>query len=189
MASENRYFGMEQNLLTYKDVPVAKEEFLCSSLGEALSNLGAGEFKVAAWMMNELKMGYYKNGSFSFADTGELNEKYLLELRVFNKDKELYVIKRGEGFSARIISEGSGEALKAIDSTSVIFGSQEEIFEGGFVKLFETGRKISLVIPSYEVAARYTLTTRSYVTNNKATGQAGFGFYRWVEIAAEKGDM
>lgn len=164
------------------------ENFCCAHIEDGLAKLKDGEFQVAAWMVNELKLGYYENGRFCFADGSNLEEKYLLELRVFNKQQELHLIKNEDRLCASIITDGYGDDVKSVDSTSVMFGKREEAVQlpSGFAKLIEEGRKISLVIPAKESAEKYMLTTRSYITYHGVTGQAGYGYHRWVEIVAKK---
>lgn len=189
MISCEKYFEKTDSLFKYGDYCVTVEECLCDGFKESLSKLKSDvEYLVAAWMVNELKLGYYQNGMFYFSESDVVEEKYLLEIRIFNEHEELYVVKRDDKFFTRLIREGSGEALKAVDSTSIIFGKKNAQLEAGFVKLVEKGRKISLVIPSSEDAEKYSLTTRSYIVVNNTTGQSGYGYYRWVRIAAAKGE-
>ena len=71
-----------------------------------------------------------------------------------------------------IIKHNINEIKKVIDKN----------INDNFVKLQESGRKISLIIPSEDRAKYYALVTRSYITFDEKTGQAGIGYYRYLDI-------
>lgn len=155
------------------------------TLVQALALAADKEFKIIAYLYNEVKLGYFKDNKILFADAGELDEKYFLQARLFNKNEEIWIQKAEDTFAVRQITDGVAGALcTVVDSSSEIFGKAvDDIAAAGFVHLVEPGRKISIVIPAEKGAVRYELTTRSYITYDDCTGQAGFGYYRWVDIA------
>ena len=144
---------------------------------------------VIAHCMNELKFGYYENGQFRFADDSELDAKYLLQLRIFNEAEELLLQRNGSSFLARHIKDSADEngAQEYVDSSSPLFGTRDDNAKlpQGFVRLVESGRKISLTIPADKIADNYNLTTRSYIVYDEKTGQAGYGFWRFTSIKAK----
>ncbi len=158
------------------------------TLAAALVKLRGAEYKVVAHFVNCVQFGYYKQGSFYFADGCELKEKYLEQLRIFNLEEELYLQRQGEAWCLQYINDTQGtDSVQAVDSSSQFFGhSVEGSFTNGFIKLWEAGRKISLLLPAKQKAERYELVTRSYVQYDAKTGQAGYSTYRWVDIAAVK---
>lgn len=150
-----------------------------------------GEYKVIAYFYNEVKFGRVAAGELTFADGKPLAAEYLLELRIFAPAAE-YLIKRGEnGFEAREIVDGAadGQEIEYVDSVSNIFGDvKQQNQHQGYAALWEEGRKIKLEVPVDTKAEHYALKTRSYITYDKDTMQAGFGYYRFLDVVpAERG--
>ena len=154
-------------------------------------------YQVIAHFVNAIKMGWIKDSKIIFSDGSEMEERYLLQIRAFNANEEIMLKKSRKGYVARIIKDELSDdvnSVKAVDSTSVLFGENQETITDGFVSLYEEGRKIRLVIPTFEIGKKYSLTTRSYITYNEdesyngnvSTHQAGYGYYRYVEISAVK---
>lgn len=157
------------------------------ALPEALALLHDGEYKVVAHFVNCVRFGYYKAGKFIFADGADLEEKYLLQLRVFNAVEEVYLQKQGAGYYLQYINDEAGKAaVPTVDSASQFFGHKVECKEG-FVELWEAGRKIKLVLPVAMEAEEYNLLTRSYIGYDEKTGQAGYAYYRWLDIVPAEG--
>lgn len=89
----------------------------------------------------------------------------------------------------RVIRDEDREYSKLIDtvdSISVIMGKFHKILSNDFIELFDKGRKIKKIIPVDRQSDYYTLITRSYIEYNNSTGQAGYGYYRYVDIEPEE---
>lgn len=173
-----------------------------TSLAEALEAARGKVYKAAVYLVHEFRFGYWRGNNFDFADGKSFDEKYLLEMRLFNDEEEIYLQKKGTMLLMRItddLTSASDEnKIKTVDSTSILFGKHcDSSLPKGFKKLGEpsressreSSRKISFIIPAEEVAKKYSLTTRSYIVYDKTTGQAGYGWSRWVSInpVQEKG--
>lgn len=158
-------------------------------LASALALLQQAEYKVVAHFVNCVRFGYYKDRSFIFADGAALEEKYLLQLRVFNSVEELYLQKQAAGYYMQYINDEAGEKnVPAVDSSSQFFGHRAAAAcKEGFTELWEAGRKIKLVLPVAAIADEYNLITRSYVKYDEKTGQAGYAYYRWLDILPVEG--
>lgn len=143
----------------------------------------AEKFKLVALSVNKAVFGIYRLGEIVFP-LGAPEEQYLLELRAFNENKEVYLRKQGDKYLVRTIVDGSGEDIDVVDAVSNLFGERIEASElaEGFVKLVEEGRKINVVIPAEVLANHYALKTRSYIECDEETGQAGYGYFRYVDI-------
>lgn len=192
MDENNQYFsGKHERLMPFLhvrnlSVKYEKKDLTCKNLAEALSLLSPDRYYVATWLVNEFKLGYYELGQFIFADASLVDEKFLLELRIFNEQQELHVVRKGTGLHVSIITDNKEGNTLTVDSSSQIFGKRVEAdLPEGFVRLEEPGRKICFTIPATQKADKYYLKTRSYVEMNEKTGQAGFGFSRWVGIYEE----
>lgn len=180
------YFAQEKPVLESHQVKTCVTTQNFDSLQQCLKIIPEGNYQVAVYQINEMKLGYYQNKTFTFSDGSVIDEKYFIEMRLFNKDSEIYILKTASSYKIRIICDGAsdGENFTVTDSNSVIFGSRCETnnLPEGFVMVKEQGRKIRIVLPCAQKADNYAVTTRSYVTFDKDTGLSGYGFYRWVEI-------
>lgn len=141
------------------------------------------DYKVVAIMMHRVAFGKLQNNVITLAE-GKLEEKFLLELRLFNAEQEIYAIKSENGFDVRNICDNCGEAVEVVDTLSNFFGDNTNKVADGYAELYEEGRKIRMVVPASEKAEHYALKTRSYITYDKDTKQAGFGYYRFLDICA-----
>lgn len=189
-------FFEKQEYLHIKKINSIKSEYkINTSLKDFLAQNAQGSYKVIWRAMNELKFGYYNrenSGDFTFYDNKVPNEKYLINLRLFNENEEIMIQKNGSQYTARIIKDnmdetGSAKKVRVVDDVSTLFGERADrnLQFGIFVKLKETGRKISMIIPTSDNAKYYALVTRSYITFDEKTGQAGYGYYRYLDIRPE----
>lgn len=171
-----------------------------------------GEYKAVAYFYNTVKFGRVSDGKLTFADSTEIDMDDLLELRIFNNDAEHHIKLNGLDFDVQVITDESinynasdadeqvaadvsqddecieDDVIEYVDSQSNIFGDCLEVTDG-YAKLWEEGRKIALTVPVDEKSLHYALKTRSYITYDKDTNQAGFGYYRFLDIVkAERGE-
>lgn len=158
-------------------------------LAEALELLQGKAYKAVAHFVNCVRCGYYNEGKFIFADAAALEEKYLVQLRIFNAEEELYLQKQGAGYYLQYINDARGnEAVPTVDSASQFFGHRvASELPVGFTELWEAGRKIKIVLPVDRQADEYKLLIRSYIQFDEQTGQAGYGYYRWLDIVPVEG--
>ena len=149
-----------------------------------------GKFKALAYFYNMVKFGRVSDGKLAFFDGTDIDMDDLLELRIFNNDAEHHIKRKGLAFDVQVITDGAegGEVIEYVDSKSNIFGDCLEV-ANGYAKLWEEGRKIAMSVPVDEKASHYAVKTRSYITYDNDTNQAGFGYYRFLDIVnAERGE-
>lgn len=166
-------------------------------LATILCQEATDKYTVIARNVHELKFGYYENNTFNFPDNSELNPVYLLSLRLFNQNSEILVQKVNSMYQVRIIQDKefiSGEddkysEIEAVDNASTLFGKRTGKLSNNFVHLADSGRKIKFIIPATNEADYYSLKTRSYITYDNETGQAGYGYYRYVSIQPENEEV
>lgn len=186
-------FFEKQEYLHIKRINSIKSECkIKTSLKDFLAQNAQGSYKVIWRAMNELKFGYYNrenSSSFTFYDNVVPDEKYLINLRLFNEVEEIMVQKSGSQYTVRIIKDEEVTSketnnVQVVDDASTLFGERTDknLQSSTFVKLKETGRKISMIIPTSDSAKYYALVTRSYITFDEKTGQAGYGYYRYLDI-------
>lgn len=189
-------FFEKQEYLHIKRINSIKSECkIKTSLKDFLAQNAQGSYKVIWRAMNELKFGYYNrenSSSFTFYDNVVPDEKYLINLRLFNEVEEIMVQKSGSQYTVRIIKDEEVTSketnnVQVVDDASTLFGERTDknLQSSTFVKLKETGRKISMIIPTSDSAKYYALVTRSYITFDEKTGQAGYGYYRYLDIRPE----
>ena len=130
-----------------------------------------------------IKFGRVSDGKLAFFDGADIDMDDLLELRIFNNDAEHHIKRKGLAFDVQVITDGAegGEVIEYVDSKSNIFGDCIEV-ANGYAKLWEEGRKIAMSVPVDEKASHYAVKTRSYITYDNDTNQAGFGYYRFLDI-------
>ena len=115
-------------------------------------------------------------------------------MRLFNQNEEILIKQDNDDidnntYIARIIKDSKEkkeqkQLVQVIDDASILFGERinDSKIKDGFAHLVESGRKISLIIPTNEQAKAYALVTRSYIDFDEKTGQAGIGYYRYLDI-------
>ena len=136
------------------------------------------------WHVDAISWGKWESGQLHFPDKAP-RDGLLLEVRVFNENEELYLLKRGGGFQGRYRKDGEGEEAEYIDSASRFWGRKTQAQEcaEGFMRLVDSDRKLQMLLPATGADAEYyALETRSYVGVNEKTAQAGYVDYRFKAI-------
>lgn len=193
--NEKKDYFTDDSTLQIKPFSVIKnEQFIKNNAISILKTMldETGAYQVVARLSFALLFGWYKDGRLIFSKNIEIDDSDVEEIRAFNADKEVLLQRRGDLYWVRNIEDQPGDEVKAVDSTSRLFGKvirDKEIPEG-FAKLYEGGRKIQMVIPAVDGQKDdiYAITTRSYIKYDEITGQAGFGYSRYVTIRKERGN-
>lgn len=193
--NEKKDFFTDDSTLQIKPFAVIKnEQFIKDNASTILKSMldETGIYQVVARLSFALLFGWYKDGRLVFSKTIEIDDSDVEEIRAFNTNKEVLLQRRGDLYWVRAIEDQAGDEVKAVDSTSRLFGKvtgDQEVPEG-FAKLYEGGRKIQMVIPADDGQKDdiYAITTRSYIKYDEITGQAGFGYSRYVAIRKERGN-
>lgn len=184
---------------TFDDGMERKQDAV-KSITEILQNpkfqlKGEGKYQVLLRLSFALLFGWYEGGQLLFCEDIKFTEQDIEEIRVFNEMQEICVQRRGSGFWVRSITDypckNNGKDVDSVDSSSRLFGSVVNTGqEKRFAELYEPGRKIRLLIPVEDAEKGYTymIKTRSYITKDNTTGQAGYGYYRYVAIQKERKD-
>lgn len=155
-----------------------------ADLQNKLQELGIQEGLMILWQVNSINWGTWKDGQFHY-DGPAPKDSLVLELRVFNEQEELHLLKKGGSFEGRYRKDGEGKEAEYIDSASKFWGKKAERQDTakGFVCLIDKDRKLRMSIPAITADAEtYALETRSYVEINKQTAQAGYADYRFKAI-------
>ena len=192
------FFKQENYLIVQNDIYSTKEEYTdIRNIQEFLNRYAKNQYKVVIHAVNEIKFGYYNlqaDNKFTFADDKAIEEAYILQIRLFNQNEEILIKQDTDDiennvYTARIIKDSKEnkepkQLVQVIDDASVLFGERinDSKVKAGFAHLVESGRKISLNIPAIEQVKTYALVTRSYIDFDEKIGQAGIGYYRYLDI-------
>lgn len=146
---------------------------------------------VVIWLMNRILWTSLESGQIDLDEETSVID-YWQEMRAFNDQGEVQLVRNGSGFSGRIIIDRKGSAdwkQGYVDSISPLWGERENTrYENGRVYLEDTKRKIRLDIPvSDESASTYGLVTRSYILADDTTGLSGYGDYRFLAVERMEG--
>lgn len=140
-------------------------------------------YKVLAGRFRDKKPEFYADETF--------DPKFLLRLRVFNKEEELLLWKRSDVlFDTRYRTDCEGEKIDVVEAGQLIWGEVEAL-EPGWVKLRDKGRGMELAIPwdgPVEKGERFKIKTRNYI-NYSDMGQAGYTDCRLVEYYRAGGGL
>lgn len=189
--NDNDFF-VEASILQARAFNVVKEErFMHENALELLSRLLLQEetYQVMARLSFAVLFGWYKNGELIFSQPIVIADADVEEIRAFNDLQEVLLQRRDDTYWVRSITDKTGDTIKAVDSTSCLFGAVTgATVPDGFAELYEPGRKINMVIPVNDARKGdvYTITTRSYITYDEITGQAGYGYSRYLKIRKER---
>lgn len=179
---------LEQELQLKKLASTRLEERLSldeNKLREKIAATIKADASVAAWYFERVVFGRCVGGVVTFADGTALTLAGLEELRVFNASEELRIVNDGECLRARYIEDGAGTHVEAVDSAAPLWGERVDGAPTGYTRLVDSGRGLELVVPA-DIAHTGVLVTRSYIECDAATGLAGYGDYRYVEIVGEE---
>lgn len=138
---------------------------------------------VILWQLHAVTWGRFANEQITLAGGVEVNPLYITELRVFDENAELYLLRSGDEFTGRWRIDGTGEEVQYyIDSFSPLWGTREENVTGSYAVLADRERGLRMEVPVEEEAEQYGLLTRGYIVADENTGQAGYDDHRFVKI-------
>lgn len=160
-----------------------------STLTETLKKYDLTRGLAVVWQMQAVCWGRIENGQLVIAGGGDLTPEYWQELRLFNDDAELHLVRKGGTLSGRFRSDAGGvEPIRYIDAASPLWGVRDKDQHDvpkGYVRLSDYGRGLEMVVPDDidGTPEQYALITRNYVESDKETKQAGYTDYRFAGIA------
>lgn len=140
---------------------------------------------IVVWMHHAVLWGRWDGSQIHWSDDSKFDGNSIIEMRIFNIKKEVYVKCLNDKFVGYLVEDGeTGENtmnIHYVDSIQPLFG--EPIgSQNDFVTLADAGRKMKQTVPTTHTGKRLGLLTRNYVTASHTTGQAGYSQYRYVDI-------
>ncbi|MCF8011045.1 MAG: TIGR03984 family CRISPR-associated protein [Clostridiales bacterium] len=154
-------------------------------LQEKISEMFQSNGEVVAYIDYKVLIGTFEKGKLFFYANEQFEPKYLQKLRVFNKDKEIYLWRTKEcQFNIRARLDGQGYEKDIVDADQVIWGTKEDRLENGWSKIYEE-RGMELIVPflnkNFNEKSRAKIKTRNYIDYNDL-GQAGYVDCRFLEF-------
>jgi len=137
---------------------------------------------VIAYLSYGVFIGYVKQSEIVFYNK-DVDFTHLTEIRVFNKEEELYAFKDGDNFRYRLRKDEEGLETDVVDAKQVVIGTKFESLNNNWTSLKED-RGTEIIVPfniTVDEGKRLTIHTRSYISYNDA-GQATFSDSRLIEF-------
>jgi len=143
---------------------------------------------IVVWLNYAIFIGKIEDREFIFHNGLIPDLSHLLQLRVFNKEKEIFIWRSSLAYKYRIRVDNDGEDTVVIDAEQVLWGTHSRNLGGDFSEIYED-RGIKLIIPFKDLNLnpdkRLILKTRNYIRHNEI-GQAGFVDSRFVDFYLNK---
>lgn len=166
-------------------------------LQNALVSHFAEDGYIVVYLHYKVMVGKITGGKPEFFKHETFNPKYLLKLRVFNKNQELFIWQYDEClFQGRLRFDGKsslgGEIIQYyIEAKQALWGTNYEELDDGWTRYFEK-RGTELILPPNiknrirnSAKNRLKIRTRNYISFNEM-GQAGYEDCRFVEFTGEE---
>lgn len=137
---------------------------------------------VVAYLSYGVFIGYVKQGKIVFYSK-DIGLKRLTEIRVFNKEEELYAYKDGGKFRYRLRKDEEGLETDVVDAKQVVIGTVSKSLSGNWTSLKED-RGTEITVPfniTVDKDKRLTIHTRNYISYSNS-GQATFSDSRLIEF-------
>ena len=145
---------------------------------------------IICWFYNEVVLGRIANGQVKYYPDDNKSydySRYLVSLRVFNEDKELFIWRDNDKFKYRIISDQGEVAVECIDAKQVVSGTESENLGESWYKISEKkGTRFIVPLNTSDLNnhKRLFLVTRNYIKTDEI-GQTGYKDSRFVDLIVE----
>jgi CRISPR-associated protein (TIGR03984 family) len=135
---------------------------------------------VMVWLFDKQLSGKVENGTLIFEANGGIDTNDIIELRIFNEHKELYLIKVNNIFKGRIRIDEEGSSVDKVDVENILWGKVSENSEA--ISTLVDARGTKLTIPGdFTTNTQVKVVIRNYIGQNEI-GMAGYVDARFVEF-------
>lgn len=139
-----------------------------------------------AYLTNDVLIGRVINGEFKFYQDKTIQPEYILKLRIFNTQKELFLWQTEEGIKGRVREDLEGTGTYVVDACQVLWGTDKEKLTDGWSRIFEE-RGTELILPFSNINVnnrknRLFIRTRNYIQFHPITCLATYSDCRFVEF-------
>ena len=201
---ENNKYGMElakktlrlsqypsQTAFTCIEPQVVKAEDMGNTIRALLKQYIHNNSSIVIWTFAKIIWGMW-NGEKVCTSGSSVKFEDILELRAFNEQEELHLIREDDILEGRYVEDGTGSNTYYVDSFARLWGvrdMQADIPEG-FVRLSDHERKLQMDVVCDEdmQGVQYLgLETRNYIGTDEKTGLSGYTDYRYVAVRPAQG--
>ncbi|GAB5046626.1 type III-D CRISPR-associated protein Csx19 [Thermodesulfovibrio sp. TK110] len=139
-----------------------------------------------AYLTYDVLIGRVINGEFEFYQNKIIQPDYLLKLRIFNAQKELFLWQTDTGLKGRLRIDEEGTETYVVDACQVLWGTDKKKLTDGWSKLFEErGTELILPFTNFTVDNRKNrvfIKTRNYIQFHPITCLATYSDCRFIEF-------
>ena len=168
---------------TKHTVALKTENFISTELINRCKHYFPNDATVFAWQIHTAGWGQWTGSDIQLADKQELCIDNLQELRIFDRQSELHLIRTDNQFTGRFIADsGMDKELMYVDTFSRLFGKSTGTADG-FATLIDNSRQTAFKIPVSIAADKHCgLITRNYIEEIGNMGQLSYTDYRFVAL-------
>lgn len=143
----------------------------------------SGESYVVAYLDYKVLIGKLSEKKIFFFNNENIDLKYLIKIRLFNQDKELFCWRKNNLFDGRLRIDMKGSEIDVIDASQILVGTKSKILDNQYSLLSED-RGRELIIPTIIKKNRASLITRNYIgyTNNMLATFIDCRFLDFIEM-------
>jgi CRISPR-associated protein (TIGR03984 family) len=172
---------MHKRALNIKKIECSKS--ILSEIQQQFDNELEGVY-LLLYTLPKVLVSQYLNGQWQFPSDFVLNEDDVSELRAWNTEKELYLWRKGDGFSGRLLEEAEGENLLAYSEPHLLYGSRydqdsEMIIDDKLGARFRLAKSLAGSLPEF---SKFSYKLINYLEKNELTGLAEIKDSRIVSI-------
>jgi CRISPR-associated protein (TIGR03984 family) len=182
-----------KNVLKVSPIKTNVTHGTCSeqTVFDTISKQLQGTSYSAFFMMDHaVCIGKYTNNTFILPPGLSFEPVYLIGLRIFNCEEELYIWRLSNqelGYRHRDEVSMQGEEAEVIDAAHLLWGSVASFNGDNEWVILKDSRGIELIIPAegYQIGSRVLLKTRNYIKDNPL-GQYGYVDCRFMKLIREE---
>ena len=140
---------------------------------------------IFAWQIYTAGWGRWDGNEWHLLNSNKLSTDFLRELRLFDRQAELHVVRVGNKFCGRYISDcNSGTKSMYVDTFGRLLGKSEGAKCGEHMTVLrDESRQLEQCVPIVIDKDKYCgLITRSYINEVGNEGQLSYTDYRFVDL-------
>ncbi|MGV8122529.1 MAG: CRISPR-associated protein Csx19 [Candidatus Xenobiia bacterium LiM19] len=140
---------------------------------------------VVAYLVNKVIIGRFQPPGFVFKDNNDFLPQYVLKMRIFNENEELFLWRQQGVLRGRHRIDNGGTSTTVIDARQVLFGTEADTRDSWTILTEDRGTIIELPFTDLSVDIhknRIFIRTRNYVNFNDL-GQATYVDCRFLGFA------
>ncbi|HQI79634.1 MAG TPA: CRISPR-associated protein Csx19 [Petrotogaceae bacterium] len=118
---------------------------------------------VLQYTSHSVDIGYIKNNTITLYKDQQFIPSDFTDVRIFNEEMELHILKKKEKTIARLRKDGQGEDTDIFDQKVMLLGETQKILNEEWTEFSET-RGASLILPLKDAQAQNTFyKARNYI--------------------------